>query len=130
MLATAQRVVSPTGLVGINVYLYHHDARQPWTPHDLGALEASARLKDQHFQVHPGGNKVRSYLDVFAPEGTPSTDLLPWFRRLTRTPSTPSFPLVDREGEAVLRFNLDLGLVPTWRDEFSDLAAAVLLSLD
>ncbi len=130
MLVTAQRVVAPAGLVGINVYLYQHDSGQPWTPDDLDALEAHATLTRHHFQVDPGGNRVRSYLDVFAPEGTTAAELLPWFRRLTRTSSSPSFPLTDKEGPAVLRFNLDLGLVPTWRDEFTDLAADILLFLD
>ncbi len=130
MLITAQRVVAPSGLVGINSYHYEHYADTPWTTDDLTALESSASLAKSRFQVEPGGNRVRSYLDVFAPEGTTATELLPWFQRILRTPTPPSFPFVDREDQAVLRFNLDLGLVPTWRDEFADLFANLLLFLD
>lgn len=130
MLVTAQRVVAASGLLGINVYLYRHDATEGWEPGDLSALETSAVLERQEFQVEPGGNHVRSYLDIFVPESTSAASLLPWFRRLKRATVAPEFPLVDREGAGVLRFNLDLGLVPTWRDEFSDLAADVLLFLD
>ena len=131
MLVIAQRVVAPSGLVGINSYRYEHARDTPWTADDLPALESSASLVDTQFQVASGAtNHVRSYLDLFAPEGTTATELLPWFQRIQRAPTPPSFPFVDREDQAVLRFNLDLGLVPTWRNEFAELFANLLLFLD
>lgn len=68
MYITAQRVVSPAHREGVNAFLYRHGSRTWQDPpndlpeHDPGTLVA------QTISVPPPGNRVRSYLDIVAPD--------------------------------------------------------------
>lgn len=78
MIVVAQRVEStgpPPHRRGINTYLYTHGAVL-W-PADPGVmLNTPVVLKDTHVTVHRGGNRIRSYLDVVAPDPTQLSDVL------------------------------------------------------
>ena len=76
MLLTAQRVVSPTGERGVNVYRYHHGA-YVWArvPNEFLPDVDPGELSAQWLQVAPGNNGVVSFLDVVAPDEVAALDL-------------------------------------------------------
>jgi hypothetical protein len=127
MLLSAQRVRSPQGLVGVNTYVYRHAAGR-WSS-DLARLEADAELVAQQFEIPPGGNDVRSYLDVFAPEETPIAEIAQAATRIRSGADPASFPTVFHDGDLSLRFGLVAGLVPSWHTEWTDLISRLLLSV-
>ena len=129
MLLSAQRVRSAQGLSGINLYVYRHTAGA-WDPADLDSLEQSAELVHQLPEVPPGGNSVTSYLDVFAPENTPTAAVARAAAAVRAGPDPVAFPAVVAEGDVVFRLGLVFGLVPSWRSEFTDLVSRLLLSTE
>jgi hypothetical protein len=79
MYLTAQHVVAPaTRREGVNAFFYRHMG-QAWellSPPDVpqgnpGILQASA------ISVAPAGNRVRSYLDIVAPDEADGTRCTP-----------------------------------------------------
>lgn len=129
MLLSAQRVRSPHGVSGINRYAYRH-GRQPWSVANLEALEHAATLVSQDLEVPPGGNEVRSFLDVFAPDGTSPVELARLAASVRGGPDPTSFPAVFTCGSVVFRLGLVFGLVPSWRNELTDLASRLVLSAE
>jgi hypothetical protein len=71
MYLTAHRLVSPLGDEGVNAFLHLHGADFPW-PEDPGALakREPGELEERRTELPPGGNRVVSFLDVLAPDGT------------------------------------------------------------
>jgi hypothetical protein len=126
MLLSAQRVLSRQGVSGVNAYAYRHPAGT-WSTADLTTLESSAVLVMQDLEVPPGGNAVRSYVDIFAPDGAGPAEIAAWVQRLRTGPEHGEFPIELREGDLALRFGLVFGLVSTWQRELTDLAARILL---
>lgn len=127
MLLSAQRVRSPQDLTGINVYVYRHPVGA-WEPSALDAMERAAELVGQAFEVPPGGNRVTSYLDVFAAEGTRVADLARAAAAVRSGPDPAAFPAVFAQGGVIFRLGLAFGLVPGWRNEFTDLVSRLMLS--
>jgi len=129
MLLSAQRVRSAQGLTGINLYVYRHDAGA-WDPSNLEALEQGAELVDQTFEVPPGGNTVTSFLDVFASNLTRADAIARAAAAVRAGPAPEAFPAVFVEGGVVFRLGLVFGLVPSWRNELTDLVSRLLLSAE
>ena len=118
MYAAAHRVASERGEEGINAYLHLHGAAFAW-PDDPWRLPETAPGDQVWAQiaVPPGGNRVRSYLDVLAPDDISpgevdlaltglwldlvADELGPAGRRLPN-------PVVIQRGRVVLRFGVDL----------------------
>jgi len=71
MYATAHRLVSPIGEEGTNAFLHLHGAAYPW-PDDPGSLieRDPGAVVERATELAPGGNRVVSFLDVLAPDGT------------------------------------------------------------
>lgn len=76
MLLTAQRVVSPRGARGVNVYQYLHGSHT-WTrvPDALLPDVNPGELVSQWLEVPPGENQIVSYLDVVAPDQVSAPDV-------------------------------------------------------
>ncbi len=129
MLLSAQRVRSVSGLTGINLYVYRH-ATGAWDTSNLDALEQAASLESQDFEVPPGNNDVRSYLDIFAPEGTRSAEIARVAATIRGGPDPSSFPAVVAVDNIVFRLGLVFGLVPSWRNELTDLVSRLMLSAE
>lgn len=129
MLLSAQRVRTSQGVTGINRYVYRH-APGVRNTLDLTALEQAAVLHAQDFEVPPGGNDVRSYLDIFAPEGTSSVDIARAAVVIRGGPDPTSFPAMFFCDSIVFRLGLVFGLVPSWRNELTDLVSRLLLSAE
>jgi hypothetical protein len=73
---TAQRVVTPHGVCGVNVYQYLHGS-YTWTrvPDELLPDVNPGELVSQWLQVPPGENRIVSYLDVVSPDGVSAPDV-------------------------------------------------------
>lgn len=115
MKLVAQRVVRPSDQAsGINAYCYLHPGIH-WPdapPENLGR----GLLEQQLIEIPPPGNRVRSYLDITAPDGTSEqtiTDVVlsgaDWLASQAR-----ELPWELAHGEVSFSFNLDLGLVHQW----------------
>ncbi len=129
MLLSAQRVRSPHGVLGINRYAYRHGGH-PWSVADLEALEHAASLVSQDLEVPPGGNEVRSFLDIFAPDGTSPVELARLAAAVRGGADPNLFPATFVFGTVVFRLGLVFGLVPSWRSEVTELATRLVLSAE
>ncbi len=131
MYATAHHVRSRSGESGINAFLHRHDQAELW-PTDVRTValmpsESPGEPVAQALSVKPpGGNHVRSYLDVLAPEGAALPDVLNSLAEVSRAiGDDTSLPLVATRGPVVVVFGVEFALESAAHDEFERLAAAV-----
>jgi len=127
MKLVAQRVVRSTDhATGVNAYCYLHPSRhffqQP--PHDLGQGELSGEI----VEVPPGGNNVRSYLEIVAPDETANEEITRAVVSSCRILSDvrQGLPWSLRFASVSFEFNLELSLVPEWAQELQLLLAYAL----
>lgn len=127
MKLIAQRVVRPSDHAsGINAYCYLHPGAV-WLDdpqEDLGRGILANRI----VEVPPGGNRVRSYLEVTTPDGTSNgaitaavlsgADLL--------AASGRELPWQLAHGETRFTFNLELALAEHWLMELKILLGYTL----
>lgn len=75
MYITAHRVRTPEGLVAIHGFRHRHDADRCPFPDDPLEVprDAPGILEEQEVELRVGGNRVLSYLDLIAPEGSDTT---------------------------------------------------------
>ena len=76
--------------------------------------------------VTPGGNRVRSYLDIITPDQTPTSEILATVDEFVRGVREQPLPWVQTIGRCTFRFGLDHGLEDRWGDEFRELLSATL----
>ena len=131
MYLTAHRVVSElTGKVGVNAFLYMHGTEPlpgiDWQHPDVVRIAAQVPgtlLADQT-ELAPGGNLVRSYLDVACADGVPQEDIIQF---LDRAEQSIGAPLPCRlEGPIALRFHTEAGIAGFEQEEFRALRAAAI----
>jgi len=129
VLLTAQRVVSPRGARGVNVYQYVHGS-SVWTrvPDELLPDTNPGELVRQWLEVPPGENRIVSYLDIVAPDEVAAPDVhqrlasLKHYLQVTSTRTEVYWdPLWVRFGSAI-----DSRILQT---ELGALAGHILLSL-
>lgn len=77
-------------------------------------------------KIQPSGNRVRSYLDLVAPDETPSVQLARWTRDLMRNADLHPLPWGIVIGDGLVRFGLDEALLPNWNAELGALLRAAL----
>lgn len=127
MYLTAQRVVAPAGdHEGINVFRYSH-GDQVWTGTAPAQLHPDADpgvLVSQIVTVAPPGNRVRSFLDLVAPEDAGLQEVRAAVEALAEGDAPPTFPTEWTRGRLYIRFGSDRALAPFWRSELRALAAA------
>ncbi|QSQ19251.1 hypothetical protein JY651_28365 [Pyxidicoccus parkwayensis] len=138
MYATSHRVLSPSGKrEGINVFLSLHQG----TPHagsiDWGrpSVEAVAEqtpgvLSESDCDIPPGGNTVRSYLDVVARDGTPVEMLGAALDAFERQLSEARLPFTHHFNQVGIRFGAVMELEPERVEEFQSLRNRLLRFLE
>jgi len=124
-----RRVPGQPDLEGVNAFAHLHGPDFPFPteaarlPDEQPGVEVLA-LRD--VTVPPGGNDVRSYLDVVAPDGTDVRAAEATIDQVRDALAVERLPLVVRHGGVTLRFGLQFGLYGVRREEFDGLAAKVL----
>lgn len=131
MYATAHRVRTSQGAIGINAFLHEHgEAGQAinWstasisriTDHDPGALVA------QTTEIAPGGNAVLSFLDVVAPDGTSPGQVQAALQLQMGALLSGVLPTEARIQNITLRFGAVFGLQQGASIEYAELARHLL----
>jgi hypothetical protein len=128
MYLTAQRVRAPSGQKGINAFFYLH--RRAWLdepPPEVLPEHNPGELLHKQIEIYPpSGNRVLSYLDIVAPDGTPSTQIIRWSRDLLCRPEELALPWSVVVGDCLIRFDLGESMLPTWNIELGELLRAAL----
>jgi hypothetical protein len=127
MYATAHRVVSPTTRVeGVNTFYYLHDRGWDGAP-PLECMPETdpGTLVDKAVAVPPPGNRVRSYLDILAPDGTTLQEIEHALTEVLSADTPTSLPAVWTSGRFWFRFGVELSLVPVWRHELQLLLESI-----
>jgi hypothetical protein len=122
---TSQHVLSASnGSEGVNTYLYFHGAC-PWPQPSAGVQDQNpGTLAAQSISIRPAGNRVRSYLDVIAPDETPWAEVRAgWIEFLGRCQRSP-MPWTGQSGRCFFRLGMELGLARQWHHEVAVLYRA------
>jgi hypothetical protein len=107
MYVVVQRVLSPTtGKSGINAFLYLHPNRR-WRvpPTDIPSVDPG-RLERQSLAVEPNGNRVRSNLDVVAPDDIELSKLREHLMAFAQRVQAEPFPWEGTEGPCIFRIHM------------------------
>lgn len=123
MFLAAQRVVSPTTKRGgINAFLYSHRGLT-WTSAPPSGLDDqfSGVLIDQSISVPPPGNRVRSFLDITAPDDLPWPEVRSAFMRFLAEKQQEDLPWVGDVDVCRFKVNMELALAAEWREELAKL---------
>lgn len=127
MYLTAQHVQAPaTGDEGINAFFYQHgpvvwDGFPP-----AGIPDANPGVLEYPLLGLPrqGGNRVRSYLDVVAPDETPWSEIRGSFISFVSESQLNPLPWVGVRGRCFFRIGMESGLVQSWQNEVAALYRA------
>ena len=123
MYLTAQRVLAPDGKrQAINSFFYLHHCE--WRPSQAASFRPESNpgtLVDDAIELSPPGNRVRSYLDVVAPDGTSPAALAHSFEKLVTGGGPLKFPLEMSVGRVWFRFDTERTIRPAWRHELRTL---------
>jgi hypothetical protein len=126
MYVTAHHVVRPgTNLDGINAFCYRHGPII-WAGLPPAGIpdENPGELAASSATVAPGGNRVRSYLDIIMPDEAPWTEVRACFIAFVSEAQRRDFPWTGVSGRCTFRVGLDLGLAATWQRELALLMQA------
>src|SRR5690606_10257089 len=127
MFLVAQRVITPAG-EGINAFYHTHGERPDWVwePPDGVPDQVPGEMRNQAIQVQ-GQGRVRSFLDLAAPDGT-SRQQLYWAHEaiLALGRVGARFPLTVVSGPLFVRFELEFQLRNRWHEELHALLDAGL----
>lgn len=116
MYVTAMHVISRTPpKKGLNAYLYAH-GKAPWDAPPMPE-DNPGSLQRKLVEVEPPGNRVRSYLDVVAPDGTSTEELRRALMQFVGSAQHGQLPWQDVVGQTLFRFGVEFGLASQWRSE-------------
>ncbi len=122
MYLTAHHVVAKTGTPeGINAFLYLHDVPAWRVPPPEIPDQNPGRLVHRNITVTPPGNRVRSYLDVVAPDDAAWTEIRQNFIQFVSHVQRQPLPWEGVVGRCLFRFGLERSLAPQWQRELHQL---------
>ena len=126
MYLTAQHVRSLDGREGINAFHYLHGPHlwQGLPPQGIPDQNPGT-LTAQAIVVEPPGNRVRSYLDVVAPDETAWSEIRTGFITFVSEAQRRPFPWLGVSGRCFLRVGLEQSLANQWHREIAELYRAV-----
>ena len=112
---------------GINAFLHEHPEDFEW-PEAAAAVAALAdenpgTITHSRTDIEPGGNPVRAYLDMLAPNGTSRNELAEAVEALRRDLDERRNPTIFIHGKVTIRFGVELGLEQLREEQLSILAA-------
>ena len=117
MYLTAQRVVRPkTQETGINAFCHEH-GRRSWVIPPSPDSDPGKLVGDRITIDPPVGNRVRSYVDLVAPDSTPSDLLRTAFARFIVQAKLGPLPWSATSGPFLFRVGMDAALTKTWHAE-------------
>lgn len=130
MYVCAQRVLaiggSYKGRQGINSFLYLHGSYEwsgppapDWLPDNNPGI-----ITDSEIEIPPPGNRVRSYLDLVAPDNTPLDHLA---QAAGRPGVVRELPVIWTHENIWCRFGTEDTLAPQWQHELQRLLARIIL---
>ncbi len=125
MYLTAQRVRSSEGAEGINAFQYAHgpDVWDGLPPRGMPD-ENPGELVAQSILVPPPGNRVRSYLDVVAPDETAPSEIRPAFIAFISDAQRGPLPWIGISGRVFFRVGMEQPLAEQWQREIASLYRA------
>ncbi|MFH0919011.1 MAG: hypothetical protein V1913_01500 [Fibrobacterota bacterium] len=133
MYLTAQRVVSSDGQQGINAFFHLHRPHKqpkPTTPSEVVAVAENntGKLIKDTLEVNPGGNRVKSYLDIVAPDTTDAKAIITALDKF-RGEIDPARmgPIFSFNGGIGLRFNTEIEMHKVLNDEYDTLKDRVVV---
>ncbi|HYO52501.1 hypothetical protein [Archangium sp.] len=135
MYLTSQRVSAPgEERTGINTYLYRHGEAVPsidWSRPDLARIvdEFPGTLVAHATEVPPGGNLIRSYLDIVAPDSMRMDAVDLALQQFDKEWSSSRIGQVIHMGGVAFRLGLELRLEARAREELRDLSLHALALL-
>lgn len=119
MYLTAHRVISQDHRrQAVNSFYYIHG--YDWEPDRLNLFlpeNNPGTLLDDMILLSPGGNTVRSYLDIVAPDNTAISTILKSFNELLSGQAPDRFPFVCVVSNVWYRFGIEIGIIPAWQQE-------------
>lgn len=120
MILSAQRVRAHSGAQGINCYHYVHGKQIVDSPVEFYCRKAT--LLWQHRPLPHAGNRVRSWIDVAAPDEYGWKEISGAFDALLALPVMPhAFSPAD--SAVAFTLDMDVALRPHWRQELLSLLA-------
>jgi hypothetical protein len=122
---TSQHVVSPSSRHdGVNTFLYLHGA-YTWTELPPGIPDQNpGTLKAQSISIRPPGNRIRSYLDIIAPDDTRWEEVRVGLMEFVGVCQRSPLPWVGQSGKCSFRLGIELGLASQWQKELAVLYRA------
>lgn len=131
MYITAHLVKSRDQREGINAFLHVHGASFAW-PEDASALPDAmpGTTVLHHTDLPPGGNQVRAYLDVLAPDRTARAEIEQALTALSQDLRERGNPTVFRHGAVTIRFGVEPALDGLRAPQLEMLARSALQLLD
>ena len=110
----AAHLVRRAGEEGINAFVREHPAELTWPTEvdDIAALadEDPGYIVASRIDLEPGGNEVRAYLDILAPERTAIDAIERALRSLRGDLAERHNPTVFKSERVVIRFGVEVGL--------------------
>lgn len=117
MRLTAQRVVSRAGQHGINSFYAVHGPHE-WLDRPPDPILASpGELVESDIRVTPPGNRVRSFLEIVAPDDMPSRRIIRGVMDCLDLLSNKELPLTVESAPMLFTFNAERALALAWRKE-------------
>jgi len=130
MFLVAQRVITTHG-EGINAFYHAHGPRPEWVwePPDGIPDRDPGEMAQQAINV-TGHGRVRSFLDIAAPDGTPAQQLQ-WVHQaiVALAGVGAQFPIVVISGPVFVRYDVEFQLRESWHPELHQLLDAGLALL-
>jgi hypothetical protein len=127
MYITAHRVRAPTSNAeGINAFFYVHGSVVWDDPVAAGIPDENpGTLMAQSIALSPpSGNRVRSYLDIVAPDETPWPEVRQSFVTFVSSRLREPLPWAAAVGRCYFRIGVELGLMDHLEREIADLYQA------
>lgn len=123
MYVTAHRVRTPLLVEGINAYLYAHGG-YVWQVPPEPETEPGELVNSMLSVEDVGGNQVRSFLDIVAPEGVWWSELRPRLMQFVNSMRGDRFPWRGVVDGCLFRLGMDRQLARTWQQELAHLYRA------